>query len=190
MTNTMDVPLYILGLLRRYGPQHGYQINKSFTENIADFARIKLPTIYYHLERLAAAGFLDATAAKESTRPERTVYAINARGEERFIHDLNGLLEIRYEPTFGCDALLYFSDSLDPSTLADSLDQYITKMQQAVEFINRHEAESFAVVPEESRPWAAALFDHHRSHYQAEADWARRTLENLKPQLNKKESRK
>ena len=44
------IPLYILGLLLRFGPQHGYQIKKLLEEQLEDFTQIKLPTVYYHLE--------------------------------------------------------------------------------------------------------------------------------------------
>ena len=37
------IPLYILGFLLRYGPQHGYQIKKLISEQMADFTSIKLP---------------------------------------------------------------------------------------------------------------------------------------------------
>jgi len=190
MTQNTDIPLFILGLLRRHGPQHGYQINKLFVENIADFARIKLPTIYYHLERLASGGFLEATPAKDTTRPERTVYALTSRGEERFIENLRELTEIAYEPAFRSDALLYFADSLPPSELSVSLNRYIDRMTQAIETIDQHEAAARTVLPDEGLVWASALFDHHRSHYRTEAQWAQRTIESLKLQRNHKENEK
>lgn len=49
----MKVPFYILGLLMRYGPQHGYNIKQLVSDGISDFAKIKLPTIYYHLKKPA-----------------------------------------------------------------------------------------------------------------------------------------
>jgi len=51
----------ILGLLQRFGPQHGYYIKKLISEELADFTQIKLPTIYYHLEKMNADGLLFAT---------------------------------------------------------------------------------------------------------------------------------
>ena len=54
------IPLYILGMLLRYGPQHGYQIKKLLAEQLADFTDIKLPTIYYHLEKMEASGLITA----------------------------------------------------------------------------------------------------------------------------------
>ena len=34
------IPLYILGLLLRFGPQHGYQIKKLLEEQLEDFTQI------------------------------------------------------------------------------------------------------------------------------------------------------
>uniref|UniRef100_UPI000AEE63EC PadR family transcriptional regulator n=1 Tax=Clostridium sp. NkU-1 TaxID=1095009 RepID=UPI000AEE63EC len=65
------IPLYILGLLQRYGPQHGYQIKKIIAEQLSDFTQIKLPTIYYHLEKMETDGLLSANREKSGSRPEK-----------------------------------------------------------------------------------------------------------------------
>ncbi len=80
----MKIPFYILGLLQRFGPQHGYQIKKIIAEQLADFTQIKLPTIYYHLERMAADGLLSANLEKDSRRPEKTTYTITGKGKTAF----------------------------------------------------------------------------------------------------------
>jgi DNA-binding PadR family transcriptional regulator len=58
------IPFYILGLLQRFGPQHGYQLKKIIGEQLSDFTQIKLPTIYYHLEKMEADGLLAANSEK------------------------------------------------------------------------------------------------------------------------------
>ena len=52
------IPLYILGLLLRFGPQHGYQIKKLLEDQLGDFTQIKLPTVNYHLEKMEAADII------------------------------------------------------------------------------------------------------------------------------------
>ena len=66
------IPLYILGLLLRFGPQHGYQIKKLLEEQLEDFTQIKLPTVYYHLEKMEAAGLIEAHRDRQGARPENT----------------------------------------------------------------------------------------------------------------------
>jgi DNA-binding PadR family transcriptional regulator len=182
----MNIPLYILGLLRRFGPQHGYHIDKIVAEQIADFARIKLPTVYYHLDRLAAGGDLDAAHETNSSRPDKTVFSINRQGERRFQRDLEALLSFVYRPSFDYDALFYFSDSIDREALRNALARHAEEMDAAVTVIEMHEKDAYAGIPEESRAWAAMLFDNHRIHYQAEAEWARRSLDTMQRTIRTK----
>ncbi len=42
--------LYILGIIKRHGPIHGYDIKQILDEHVSDFVHIKLPNIYYHLK--------------------------------------------------------------------------------------------------------------------------------------------
>ena len=66
--------IYILGLLIRFGPQHGYQLKKTIAGQLADFTQIKLPNIYYHLEKMQMEGLVSASTEKDTGRPEKTVY--------------------------------------------------------------------------------------------------------------------
>jgi DNA-binding PadR family transcriptional regulator len=175
----MSVPFYILGLLRRFGPRHGYQIDKILVEQVADFARIKLPNVYYHLDRMAAGGDLDAAREKNSSRPEKTVFSINKQGEERYLRELAAHLSFAYRPCFDYDALFYFADSVDREALRNALARLVHEMEAALAAIETHESHAQAGLPKESRPWATLLFDHHRAHYRAEAEWAQRSLDNM-----------
>ena len=65
------IPLYILGLLLRFGPQHGYQIKKLLEEQLEDFTQIKLPTVYYHLEKMEAAGLIEAHRDRQEPDPKK-----------------------------------------------------------------------------------------------------------------------
>src|ERR1700690_809345 len=108
----MLIPLYILGLLIRVGPQHGYQIKKTFEEQLADFTHIKLPIIYYHLEKMEKEGLLTASLEKNSNRQEKTIYSITAKGKKSFYQLLNEFLEFEYQPVFASDAVFYFSSQI------------------------------------------------------------------------------
>ncbi len=168
----MSVPLYILGLLRRFGPQHGYQIKKVISEEIADFARIKLPTIYYHLQRMEGDGLLTAENEKDSNRPERRVYSITQSGETAFEEGLVSLLHIEYEPSFEGDALFYFADAVERTDILRSLEAHARVMETALRTIASHKELAMASLPAESGVWASIIFDHHKRHCEAEAAWA------------------
>lgn len=174
------VPLYILGLLQRFGPQHGYQIKKIIAEQLADFTQIKLPTIYYHLEKMAADGWLIAGREKPGNRQEKTIYSITDQGIMAFKNMLAGLLEFGYRPTFPSDALFYFSDHIETADIISHLTAYIDQLNKTISNIKKHKQETLPFVPAEYRTMARIIFSHHERHYQAELEWAEETLNSLK----------
>ncbi|BAL00847.1 putative PadR family transcriptional regulator [Oscillibacter valericigenes Sjm18-20] len=173
------IPLYILGLLQRFGPQHGYQIKKTIAEQLSDFTQVKLPTIYYHLEKMEANGLLSASREKPGSRPEKTIYTITDQGEESFQGMLAGLLDFEYRPTFPSDGVFYFSDSLHTAEIAEHLKNYIEKLRGIIDSIQKHKKETLQVVPEETKTMVQIIFSHHERHYQAELDWAEESLGNI-----------
>jgi DNA-binding PadR family transcriptional regulator len=175
----MQIPLYILGILLRFGPQHGYQIKKIFAEQLADFTQIKLPTIYYHLEKMAQEGLLSASIGRDLKRPEKTTYIITAQGKEAFQRYLHGLLPFDYRPAFAVDAVFYFADALERALLREHLQQYCDALQQTLLRIRQHRTESLAVLPSEAHTMVQIIFSHHEHHYQAELDWAQETFARL-----------
>lgn len=174
------IPLYILGLLQRFGPQHGYQIKKTIAEQLSDFTQIKLPTIYYHLEKMEADGLLSASREKPGSRPEKTIYTITDKGKESFGEMLEGLLDFEYRPTFPSDGVFYFSDALQAADVAEHLKNYIEKLRGIIDSIQKHKKETLQFVPEETKTMVQIIFSHHLRHYQAELDWAVESLRSLK----------
>lgn len=124
------IPLYILGLLLRFGPQHGYQIKKLLAEQLEDFTQIKLPTIYYHLEKMEEAGMIISQNAKEGTRPEKKVYHVSESGCKRFRELLYRTIDIEYRPTFDVDAAFYFSDHIDIEDIIKSLQRHFERLEK------------------------------------------------------------
>lgn len=173
------IPLYILGLLQRFGPQHGYQIKKTIADELSDFTQIKLPTIYYHLERMEKDGMLLASSEKPGSRPEKTIYGITEKGIASFNSMLNGLLDFEYRPTFPSDGVFYFSDSIKVEDIAEHLKNYIVKLQRVIESIKKHKNETLKFVPEDTKMMVQIIFSHHERHYQAELDWANETIQRL-----------
>lgn len=176
------IPLYILGLLQRYGPQHGYQIKKTIAEQLSDFTQIKLPTIYYHLVKMEADGQLSSSNEKPGSRPEKTVYSITDKGIEAFRNMLNKLVDFNYRPLFPSDGVFYFSDYLEITEIINHLKNYIEKLKKTITAIQNHKNETLQFVPEEMKVMANVIFSHHECHYQAELDWASETLNNLNKQ--------
>jgi DNA-binding PadR family transcriptional regulator len=175
----MLIPLYILGLLSRAGPQHGYQLKKLFEEQLSDFTQIKLPTVYYHLEKMEKDGLLSASREKSQNGQDKTIYSITEKGTGEFPLLLERFLEFHYRPTFETDAVFYFSDRIDRSAILESLERHGKKVRAALDAIAGHKRESQLFLPEEAKKMALVIFDHHERHYWAELDWTRETLDSL-----------
>lgn len=173
------IPLYILGLLLRFGPQHGYQIKKMIEEQLADFTQIKLPTIYYHLDKLEAACFVYSQTDQEGTRPEKKVYGISENGINEFKTLLNRELNIQYRPTFNADALFYFSDHISEPELLEGLNSHLEQLQQSLKRIDEHRSFTVSLLPDEMKPYADIIFEHHVLHYQAEIMWTEKSIQNI-----------
>ena len=174
------IPLYILGLLLRFGPQHGYQIKKLIEEQLEDFTQIKLPTVYYHLEKMETAGLITANQDKQGARPEKTVYQVSNTGAKKFKELLHQTLQIKYRPTFDIDGTFYFSDSLNSSTFVDSLSRHITNLKITLNELEIHRKETIEHIPEGYKTSANIIFEHHILHYKAELTWAEQSLNTLK----------
>jgi DNA-binding PadR family transcriptional regulator len=173
------IPLYVLGLLLRFGPQHGYNIKKLIGEQLADFTQINLPTIYYHLERMANAGLISASVMKPGARPEKTVYEITEQGRREFISLLKGTLIFEYRPTFFSDATFYFYDHLERYEIAENLQTHIGKMENTILRLEEHKRQTLQYLPEEYCNMASIIFDHHLLHFEAELKWAKQSLRNF-----------
>jgi DNA-binding PadR family transcriptional regulator len=174
------IPLYILGLLLRFGPQHGYQIKKLLEEQLEDFTQIKLPTVYYHLVKMESAGLLTAHSDKQGARPEKTVYQVSDTGIDQFKELLYQTLKIEYRPTFDIDGAFYFSESLESGALTESLRKHIANMQRILTGLDIHQSETRAHIPREHQIFADIIFEHHILHYKAELTWAEQSLNSLK----------
>ncbi|MBC8569622.1 PadR family transcriptional regulator [Zongyangia hominis] len=182
------IPLYILGILTRFGPQHGYQIKKMLMEQMADFTDIKLPTIYYHLEKMEATGIIAAQHVKEGVRPEKRVYHVTNQGNERFLELLRQTLEMEYRPTFDVDAALFFSDYVDRGDFIAALQCHAANQTESLERIAVHREQVLSAIPENMRGAAALIFAHHELHYQAERSWAEQAIEQMKEGRNDDEA--
>ena len=174
------VPLYILGLLLRFGPQHGYQIKKLLEEQLADFTQIKLPTVYYHLDKMATAGLVLAHTDRQGARPEKTVYEAAPAGAEQFAALLRKTLNTTYRPTFDIDASLYFADALPPGELLAAFAEAEVWLCHTLQLIEQHKAETLACLPAQTAASAGLIFDHHLLHYKAELDWVHQAISRFK----------
>lgn len=110
----IEQELLLLGLLKAK-PKHGYQIKKEIREILSLFAGVDLKSIYYPLRILEKKGLVIKRIVKPNRRPERFVYGLTAKGENRFGELLKKSLLNFKRPQFSLDLSLYFLNHIKPA---------------------------------------------------------------------------
>jgi len=105
--------LILLGLLKE-SPKHGYEIKKKIKEILSLFAGVDLKSIYYPLRILEKNNLVTKKISKSGRRPQRLVYALTPKGENRFRELLTKSLLNFKRPQFSLDLSLYFLDYMRP----------------------------------------------------------------------------
>lgn len=99
--------LIILGLLKNK-PCHGYEIKKQIREVVSTFAALEVESIYYTLTLLEKKSFVKKAASVQASRPEKFIYSLTPKGEQRFSQLLTKSLLTAQRPNFSFDIALYF----------------------------------------------------------------------------------
>ncbi|MFH0855655.1 MAG: PadR family transcriptional regulator [Candidatus Omnitrophota bacterium] len=116
----IEQELLLLGLLKE-GPKHGYDIKTNIQQILSLFAGVELKSIYYPLRILEKRGLVAKRRIKPGKRPERMVYALTAKGQQRFNELLNKSLLSLKRPQFSLDLSLYFLHYMKPAIAARRL---------------------------------------------------------------------
>lgn len=175
----MEVQFYILGLLIRYGPQHGYRLKQIVKTQISDFTQIKLPNIYYHLDKMNKDGYVTAETDKDGNRPEKTVYSITDKGKQYFNELMKVMLKEDTRLTFPLDGAIFFRERTNDSEFFNALDDAIQTYQQKLEALLHHRDETIKIIPSIARKETDAIFNHHIRHMKAELEWLQETKKGL-----------
>ncbi|PJI10442.1 MULTISPECIES: PadR family transcriptional regulator [Clostridium] len=175
----MKIQLYILGILMRYGSKHGYSIKQIVSDNIADFAKIKLPTIYYHLDKLAEKGYINYVIEKDGNRPEKTVYSITDSGVSYFNSLINKILAENYSLEFDFDGVLYFSEFVNKKTVIKNLNRQKDYIENKLKELANNKDNTVKKLLPECRIYCINIFNHHIYHLETELKWINETLKGL-----------
>ncbi|HUI71328.1 MAG TPA: PadR family transcriptional regulator [Spirochaetia bacterium] len=177
MRDSYKVPFYILGFLIRLGPLHGYHLKMHLEHEASDFARIKLPTIYYHLGVMKGKGWVVSDVGKEGNRPEKQVFSITEDGKRKFRELLNRCLMEPVTFDFPVDGALFFSKGFSAARIAKRLADRKKQAGVILKHLSLHRDEVLHEVPVAFGDVAALLLAHHELHYQAEQKWLQSAIE-------------
>lgn len=176
----MKFQFYLLGFLARFGPLHGYKLKQLISKQVSDFAQIKMPSIYYHLDSLEKKGFVDSKREQEGKRPERTVYSITESGKDKLKKLFFKILKQEYRPEFLIDGTLFFNEIADPKALTAALQAQLVSVEESLDYIHAHQKEVHQNVPEEFLKISGLIFLHHQMHFETEKKWLKKVIEALK----------
>ncbi len=181
----MKIPLYLLGLLNQRGPLHGYRLRQIVADEVADFANIKPPTIYYNLEKLEKLGYVTRRAEQPGRRPARAVFTLTDEGSAAYREMLGQALKSHTPLEFLTDAVLYFGQDAGFETIIEGLEQTEAELAEAMVEVEEHRDEVTHHLQGPAAVCAGAIFSHHLSHHRAELTWLRETIYTLRRMLKK-----
>ncbi len=116
----MSKELILLGLLKE-GPRHGYELKRIVDEKISTFAPISAGSIYYTLKGLAKDGLVSMSRKRRGRYPEKEVYRITKKGEEKFKELLEKTCFNIKRLYRSMDIVLYFMNYLKPEEVIRGL---------------------------------------------------------------------
>jgi DNA-binding PadR family transcriptional regulator len=178
---TRGSPLWELALLclLREGPAHPYDLMRTLrSRHKDDVLLLKRGSLYHAIERLLAAGLIEALeTAREGRRPERTTYGITAAGEAAIPRWLGEMITAgRREPSevMGALSFLVYLPPREAATLlqvrVDRLDEETTALAATVDAarstagrINLLESEYLLAVRRAEARWLRGLVEDIRS---------------------------
>jgi DNA-binding PadR family transcriptional regulator len=147
--------LVLLGLLKE-SPKHGYEIKVKIKEILSLFAGLDLKSIYYPLKILERKGLVAKRAGKEGKRPQRFIYHLTPKGENRFNELLTKSLLDFKRPQFSLDLSLYFLDYMQP----DIVKRRLRARMSILEKLSRSLAEMIRSLEKKRSTSLARMVEH------------------------------
>lgn len=175
----MKIDIYILGLLINHGAQHGYRLRQLVVKDISDFANIKTPTIYYHLNKLEKKSYVNLKSEEGVNKIEKKVYSVSAKGEEYFFKNLYEVWNGEYKSEFSIDGAFYFFKHFTNKEFILSMKKYLEKVE-GIYFKSKKSAEHvLSFLDKKEFEMNEMIYYHHRLHYEAEIRWIKYVIEKL-----------
>ena len=127
----MDIRTLCLGVLTM-GDASGYEIKKTFEDQLSHFFEASFGSIYPALNRLTQEGLVTCTAQAQDKRPDKKVYAITPAGRLAFLDELAkppGRDRLRSEFL----AVMMFADLLPARHLAAVIDAKVKSFERQIQ---------------------------------------------------------
>lgn len=162
----LEQELVILGLLKDCS-RHGYEIRKQISEFLTYFAGLEFESIYYSLRSLEKKGLVKKKVTPSKNRPDKYVYSLTEKGNERFSSLLDKSFLHIQRPFFGIDLSLFFLSHLKPASAKRRLKARHTILKKIESNLLRVYAEFKTKYP----PHLLAILEHNLELIRAEANF-------------------
>ena len=173
----VEQELIILGLLKDK-PRHGYEIKKQIKEVVSTFAALKVESIYYSLNLLEKKCFVKKVVSSQGPRPEKFIYSLTPKGEQRFSQLLTKSLLTADRPNFSIDVALYFLPYLPVDVAMRRLRgrvRVLSKIEEALKHLTEQ-------LKEKSSYHLKSIVEHNLELLQAEKRFIRNVGDELAKQ--------
>jgi DNA-binding PadR family transcriptional regulator len=107
------INLFLLGFIRERARSAYEMANFIEDHQIPRMIKISSPAVYKNLVKLAREGYLATEKVKEGEMPEKTIYSITPRGEERFYQLLEEYSKKQVKFHFDFNAVIISLDKLE-----------------------------------------------------------------------------
>jgi DNA-binding PadR family transcriptional regulator len=170
----IEQELIILGLLKDKA-RHGYEIKKQIKDVISTFAALEVESIYYSLNLLEKKGFVKKIVSAKGARPEKFVYSLTQKGEQRFNALLTKSLLTADRPNFSIDIALYFLPFLPPDIALHRLKGRVKVLSKVEEALKRLAEQ----LRDKSSYHLKSIVEHNLELLQAEKKFIQKVSEEL-----------
>ena len=167
--------LLFLGLLKE-SRKHGYEIKKKIKEILFIFAGLDLKSVYYPLKILERKGLITKHIKKPGRRPERFVYYLTPKGQERFEELLSKSFLDFKRPQFSLDMSLYFLNYIGPDIAKRRLR---ARSRVLKNLATQMRTKTDTLKKEKKTPSLNYIFEHNLQMVEAEAKFLAHLIKTL-----------
>ncbi len=169
-----NADLAVLGLIAE-GPRHGYQVDQDIaSRGIRDWTEIGFSSIYYVLNKLEGAGWLESRLEEDelpSNRgPARKIYSLTAAGQDNYRAAVRQRLASPRPRTADFSLGLANLPALPPADAQSAIEKHRTELSDKLQKILEKKQNDFRLagfLP----PHVVALFSYSEAQMTAELDW-------------------
>ena len=161
------VDLMLLGALMEK-PMNAYEMKRIMAfRNINSWVKISSPSIYKNLVLLKKRGYLDSEIVKEGEMPEKTIYSVNDKGRNYFMHMMKKYSE---EPAMVYIDFVAFVSNLyhvEPNIGIEMIGSLRNKLAEERAYIQQNIKEKKEFVPFH----ALSILELYDQMYSLFSDW-------------------